>query len=167
MVHSAETHKGKCQQAGGNESYCHALHALGYAHLSQLLAYTCKYDKSQSKTNRCCYCINHTCEQVRLQTLCIVSCIGHQDGYAQNAAVCGNKRQEYAQCLIQRRRNLFEYYLKHLNQTCNHKDEHNCLQIAQIQRIEHPILQSVCHNHGNSKHKRNGQSHTYGGTDLL
>ena len=56
--------------------------------------------------------------------------LNYQDGNTEYTAVSGDKRQEYAQCLIQCRRNFLKDDFYHLYQRCDNQDKRDSLQVC-------------------------------------
>ena len=72
-------------------------------------------------------------------------------GHAKNCTVGGDQRQIHAKCLVKRRHAFLQEHFHKLYQRCNDQNEHDGLQISQIQRLQDQLV-----DHTGYKERRTG-----------
>ena len=159
-VDSREAHESQREQTGREHDDGHAAHALGNVDQLELFAHAGKDGQGQSEANGCGEGIDDGLQQVEVL-------LDDQNGYTQHGAVGGDERQEDAQGLIERRRDLLEDDFDHLHQGGNDQDEGDGLQILQSEGVEHIGLNEPRNDGGQRHDEGNGCRHAQRGVDLL
>ena len=155
LDHALEGHEGKGHDSCHDERDGRARHGLGHAAGLQTFAYAGHEQKGEQKTRA-------RGEGVEKRLHEIVPFSLYQKRDAENAAVRGDERQEYAQRGVEGRNGLFEEHFHELHQRGDDEDEDQRLEIFQTGGNEDVFLHQPCAQRGHDGDEDDGCAHAEG-----
>ncbi len=166
VVNTAEAHECHSEETGYDEGYGSSLDTSGDVHHLELFADACEEGQGEAEADGCAYSIDNSGNQVRFESLGVVCALCHEDGNAEDAAIGGDERQEYAESLIERWRHLLQDNLHHLHECSDDKDEGDGLEIYQVVGLKQ-FLYEIGYDGGYGEHEGYRSTHAKRSVNLL